>query len=254
MASYEAAAGQYYGEGGMAGYADGATAGYADYTAGGGADYSAEAAATAPEYAPAGSAQAAGWAQAAGDAGEQSGLEQQSEPAAPPLSPASHLEQLEQQQVALAEQKEQTEVQLVQAATVAYQQASAKLGPDSTGVALPAELPLLVEELSVLQAARQYLAYLQVGAHLPHGVQPPTWLAAGSPLHSRGWLSMWGPGVWSLFSCDAGLAVGTTAPQLAGWGKDDWPGGVGLHLPAVATICDCHHVIANQPNRPPLFP
>eukprot|EP00887_Chlorella_sp_A99_P002654 scaffold6.g2654.t1 len=108
-------------------------------------------------------------------------------------TPASQLAALEAQVRVLNEQRKAAQAQLVQAATAAYQAASAKLGPASTGVALPAELPLLVEELSVLQvggllqqlpaalvpswrrrmsgaqdpvfaavwAARQYLAYLQ---------------------------------------------------------------------------------------------
>lgn len=60
---------------------------------------------------------------------------------------------------------------MAQAATTAYQQLSARLGEAGTGVPVPSALHDLVEELVVLQSARQYLQYLQVQQRLACTVQ-----------------------------------------------------------------------------------
>ena len=76
-------------------------------------------------------------------------------------SPAEYLEQLEAHLVGLQQQRRELQQQLAGAAAGAYQQISQRLGTAGTGVPLPADLPALVDELAVLQAVRQYLAYAQ---------------------------------------------------------------------------------------------
>jgi hypothetical protein len=75
--------------------------------------------------------------------------------------PAQYLEQLEAHLAGLQQQRQELQQQLAGAAAGAYQQMSQRLGTAGTGVPLPADLPALVDELAVLQAVRQYLAYAQ---------------------------------------------------------------------------------------------
>ena len=76
-------------------------------------------------------------------------------------NPAEYLQQLEAHLGALHLQRRDLEGQLVAAATSGYQAMSARLSGAGAGVPLGSNVPALVDELAVLQSARQYLAYLQ---------------------------------------------------------------------------------------------
>lgn len=76
-------------------------------------------------------------------------------------SPAEYLAQLDAYLGGLQQQRQDLQQQLAAAAAASYQGVSQRLGTTSTGVPLPSEPVVLLEELAVLQAVRLYLQYVQ---------------------------------------------------------------------------------------------